>query len=493
MMTVRSHISVLEQLRLPARYERLVERVGPDVAAILVPPSKSTMDELAKLVDAVRTQDEGLLVPLSGKPGAGKTTFASTVTQWAPSSFAPSVIYDGVIAYDALVEKVRSIRSLLPANDRRTIPVVVDHREAAPPTNEEMSVIKRFVRSTDAGSPSVVFWPETDPAIAQSMSDRFVEIAGHQPIKLPLHIDGPDRQTWVEVAKDTLRLSNDIESLDELGVNPSDYDVTEFNTIGDFLRRLSTDFNLLLSDLRKSVTKDLELLVLFASESSTPGVLSQLVNASRYGLLDGTALLSATPDSVVGRWWSSKRGLLTRTIVQLNARALCLPPVASISALRNCGPANDPIFEALGVPRVGSSRAVRDLERSDVGKVLKGEKLSKFEARGTPASESLAAFQLLAETGLGAGRDKRLNAILGNAFGDLLTKNRIDFIQVTNETSLAFAPLIPDTKIEFQDFILCIEYAWRSGDFLQSKRSVVAAYILTKLQNYARELGWTQD
>lgn len=491
-MTTRAHISILEQLRLPARYERLVERVGPDVAAILVPPSKQTTEELSRLVDAVRAQDEGLLVPLAGRSGAGKTTFASSVTQWAPASFAGSVIYDGPIVYEDLVRRVRDVRDLMPPNDHRTIPVVIDHREANPPTNEEMSVIKRFIRSPETGSPSVVFWPETDRQIAENMAARFVEIAGHQPIKLPMHIDGPERSTWIEIAKDTLRLANNIDSLDQLGVNPSDYDIAAFRTIGDFLRRLSEDFNKLLSDLRRSITKDLELIILFASASSSPGVLSQLVNASRYGLLDGNALLSATPDSVIGKWWAARRGLLTRTIVQLNARVLCLPPVAAISALRNCGPANDPLFEALGIPRVGSARAVRDLERSDVGKVLKGEAMSRFEARGTPASESLAAFQLLAEAGLGAGKDKRLNAIMGNAFGDLLTKNNIDFVSVESEKGLSFAPLIPDTKIEFESHILCIEYAWRSGEFLQSKRSTVANYILTKLQNYARELGWVK-
>lgn len=129
-MSTAKHISVLEELRLPARYERLVEKVGADIAAILVPPSPATMTELAKLVDAMRTQDEGLLVPLAGGSGAGKTTFASSVTQWAPASFAPSVIYDGVISYDGLVGRVREARDRLSANDRRTIPIVVDHRES---------------------------------------------------------------------------------------------------------------------------------------------------------------------------------------------------------------------------------------------------------------------------------------------------------------------------------------------------------------------------
>ena len=86
-----------------------------------------------------------------------------------------------------------------------------------------------------------------------------------------------------------------------------------------------------------------------------------------------------------------------------------------------------------------------------------------------------------------------MNAIFGDAFGELLKRNSINYINVKSEEILEFAPLIPDSRVEFDDYYLCIEFVWRSGDFLQTKRSVVAQYVLTKLRNYARELKWTAD
>lgn len=41
--------------------------------------------------------------------------------------------------------------------------------------------------------------------------------------------------------------------------------------------------------------------------------------------------------------------------------------------------------------------------------------------------------------------------------------------------------------------MLCIEYTWRKGEFLDSgNRSTVASYILSKLKDYAIALGWVQ-
>jgi len=241
-----------------------------------------------------------------------------------------------------------------------------------------------------------------------------------------------------------------------------------------------------------------ELIIVFVSESDEPGVLSSLTNSSRYGLLDTNGLLAATPDSVIGKWWANRRGLLTRAIVQLNAHVLFLSPAASISALRNCGPNPDPFLDSLGVNRVGASRAVRDLGRTDLGKLLRGEALSSFEGRGTPAEDAVAAFQLLAERGFNLGADKKLNQIMSDAWGVYLKAQSKDGdvikFDVQFEKLLSFCKLIPDNSIVYDDAVVAIEYTWRKGDFLSSNnRSTVAQYVLTKMQNYARELGWSAD
>jgi len=496
MTTQKARIDLLSSLKLPDRYEPLFGLVGDHIANILVAPTESSQDQLSSVVDYVRSGGQGTLVPLSGESGAGKTTFAASADQWKAKDFTPTLQYGGEINFDKLAEEIERFRKNLPANETRVIPINVDHREAAPPTTEELSAIKRFLRTTPGGSPAIIFWPETDRGTAISIGDRYEAIAGRQPAKI-LEIDGPPKATWVDIAINTLRLTNSVESLETIGVNPRDYNPDQYPSLGEFLRQIKTDFNKNLSDLRKDIQKPVEAVIIIISESDDPGVLSSLTNSSRYGLLDTSGLLAATPDSVIGKWWSARRGLLTRTIVQLNAHALFLAPAAVVSAIRNCGPTPDAFLDTLGIARVGASRAVRDLGRTDVGKLLRGETLSRFEGRGTPAKDAAAAFQLLAGQGFNLGKDKNLNKIMAEAWKAYLThhssENSAPFT-VNSEKTLEFCPIIPDNSIVYDDYIVAIEYTWRKGEFLAPKyKSTVAQYILQKLQNYARELGWSAD
>jgi hypothetical protein len=153
-----------------------------------------------------------------------------------------------------------------------------------------------------------------------------------------------------------------------------------------------------------------------------------------------------------------------------------------------------PLFDEAGYRRYGPARGVRDLGRCDVGKFLKDAPMSRFEARGTPGDDATAAFQLLAETGFNLGKDKKLNQIMSVGISALLDDASIPYSKITSETKLEFCPLIPDNAVYLKDRVQCIEYTWRKGQFLGSgNRSTVAQYILSKLQNYARELGWVQN
>ncbi|MFH0934459.1 MAG: hypothetical protein V1879_04580, partial [Pseudomonadota bacterium] len=290
-----------------------------------------------------------------------------------------------------------------------------------------------------------------------------------------------------------LALSNHINNLEELGVDPSDYAPSEFHTLGSFLRCISHDFNSRVRALQAELEKPVSVFIVFVSESADPGILTQLTSPSRYGLLDAHALVSVTSQSEIGRWWSDRRGLLTRTIVQLGAHALCLAPTAAASCIRNFSDSME-LFDTAGYKRYGAARGVRDLGRSDLGKMICGVELSRFEARGTPGEDAAAAFQLLAEQGFNLGKDKNLNHIMRSALEAAMKESEVPFEKATSEQKLPFCGLIPDNAIYFDDRVQCVEYTWRKGDFLASgNRSTVAQYILSKLQAYARQLGWTTD
>jgi hypothetical protein len=235
---------------------------------------------------------------------------------------------------------------------------------------------------------------------------------------------------WPSIAEETLRLVNDIDSLSDLGVNPRDYNVGKYESIGMYMREISSDFNKKLQNLKRSIQKPIRLAIVFVSRSPNPGVLSQVTNSTHYGLLDAQSLIAATPESKIGEWWKERRSLLTRAIVQLNAHAFALPPSTTISAIRNFGPVDNEVLEEQGITRYGPAHGARDFGRSDLGKFLIGETMEGSEARGKPATDAAQAYDALSESGFTHGKDKELNRYLANAGSKLLDRRDIEFEDV---------------------------------------------------------------
>ncbi len=411
--------------------------VGAELAKVLVAPDHSVISSLETASNSVRSRREGLFLPLLGRSGTGKTTFASSLAHFMPSVFSSTVPYSGPIEFDGLNEAVAAAEKALRANDQRVIPLNLDHRESAPPTPEELANIKRFVRPPSRGARAVVLWPETDPPVAEKIAEDYRQIAGALPIGLPIVAAGPPRDAWRDVAKITLEVANRLESLVDLGVDPTAYEPAEHDTIGGFLRAISNDFSKRLTELVEATRKPLSLVVVFATESADAGVLSQLTGHGRYGLLDGHALLDATPESEVSRWWRRRRGVLVQTILRLNAHAFCLPPTPSVSALRVFGDQSVKHFLSdRGVPNRARANVTRDLARTDLGRFLRGERRSALESRGTPATTSLKAFQALAGRGFTLAQDKSLNASLGEALRLYLNDSNVQCREVQVEQRL---------------------------------------------------------
>ncbi len=137
---------------------------------------------------------------------------------------------------------------------------------------------------------------------------------------------------------------------------------------------------------------------------------------------------------------------------------------------------------------------IPDPQLSIISQFLIGESVDRFENRGTPAGEASPAYQLFAERGFNLGKDKNLNRVMADAGEQLFKRNEIGATRITSEEKLDFCGLIPDNAYYFDNYVTCIEFTWRRGDFLVSgNRSAVAQYILTKMQKYVRQLGWTTD
>jgi len=485
---------LLRELRFPARYETLAKYLGDELASVLVSPQDRTRDLLEEAAQAILARGEGLFLPIHAPSGTGKTTLANNLNFFLPGIFTPTLSFlDDVTAQTLKAATTRYIRDF-PINDEKIIPINIDQREGDGPTGVELAAIKRFLRQQDAGYRALILWPDTSEALSTEMADSYISIAGQAPIDLPLKISGPPQETWIDIAKNTLRLANSLDSLEDLGVDPSTYDPAQSSSVGEYLRKISDDFNKQTLKMIRATRIPLRLAIIFVSESSDAGVLTHLTSSNRFGLLDASALLDASPKSEVGRWWRSRRGLLTTAIVRLDARAFGLSPSASISVLRKFGSQDlQASLREMKVKVVGDDRVSQNLERSDIGKYLLGKSKATFETKGTPTTTSLAAFQLIAELGFTTGKDKALNKAMAQALRAFSAKKDLGFV-AQSETPLDFIPIIPDNYLKYEREAICFEYTWRKGEFLVAKnRAGIAQYCLTKIRNYCRELGWIPD
>jgi len=494
-MSTKDRIHLLKQITLPARFGNLYEAVGPDVTKLLVRPKTETASELETASLAINAKGEGLFLPLYGNTGKGKTTLARSLGIFFSSSFSRTIDYTGEISYGKLNEVVEEERKCQDANSNKIVPINFDHRESNPPSDKELSEIKRFLRSPSLGARSIVLWPETSLDRAKKISKKYVDMAGKPAIDIPLEVEGPPRGTWEEIALNTLELVNNLSEVEELGVNPRNYDPDKYRSIGEYLGDIANDLATTTAKLIRETRKPLTLVINFVTGSHTAGVLSQLTNNDRFGLLDGRALVSATSNSRIGKWWKERMSLLTRTIYTLDAHAFSLPPASSVSILRTYGDEEvKSQLREMDIAGSGPKKVVRDFSRTDVGKYLLGEERSTFEGRGKPPEKSTPAFNLLAETGFTHGRDKDLNHALRRGVEVFCESKEVDFSNIKSEKELDFCSIIPDNSIHRSNEVVCLEYTWRKGSFLEGgNRATAAGYILKKLRSYARELDWTSD
>ncbi|MCI2956313.1 hypothetical protein MN032_01305 [Agromyces atrinae] len=485
---------LLSALSLPSRYESLVRKIGPEVLRLLVPPARATVATLEEAADAVISLGEGLFLPIHAESGTGKTTLAENLTVFLPTKYAPTLSYDGEVTSDGLSAALElHMRDKISANDRRVIPINVDHREGSPPTGGELSQIKRFLRQ-DSGHRALLVWPDTSSELASELANAYRKIAGVLPISIPVQVEGPPNDRWLDLAAQTLALANDVDSLSEL-VDLNEYDTETFSSIGDFLKAIATDFNRRRLDLIRATVRDVRLTIVWVSETAGHGILSSLTSSRRYGMLDPMALIQACGESVVGNWWAAHRGLLVQTIVALDAHVLSVsPPFALATFVRYGPPTVQGALRDLGFANRTPADVTTYLGRSDLGRRLAGEARAVGEGRGNPAEDARVTFETLAENiGFQGGRDKQLN----RAFAEAIRVSGVagEGAAVTTETALPFLPaLIPDVAVTDDDRANCIEFTYRKGDYLtSSNRSTIAQYCLTKLKNYARSMGWVSS
>ena len=481
---------ILESLEIPARYEKLEAKLGSDVSRALVSPDNSIESLRMLAISSLRTR-EGLLIPVCGPTGTGKTTLIENISFFLPDLYEKTNSYQGIITFDELNKTVASS-----SDKRKIIPINIDHREGSLPTDEELAIIKRFLRSQRIVC--IIFWLETSKEKAENIEKRYSEITGKPPIELPLMINGPDRKAWRDILINTIQLCNKIpyDQIEEIGININVIPIESQSTLGEYIKAVANEFSRVVYDQITTTRKQITLIIVFASESLTRGSIPSFTLGGDPGLLNSHALLSCTPDSMVGQKWDKQRGILTQTILRLNARAFWLPPASIISVLTRYGP--DEVKKIIHKYRKETpkpSDVSTYIQRTDIGKYFMNLKGATYEIRGKPAEEAQSILMDIASKyGYSRGKDKVLNKAFLKGFMDMFNDLGVEVKHEKAESGLDFCTsIIPDNQFEIDNHMICIEYVWRTGDILSSnRRSEAAQYILEKLNNYAVNFGWKE-
>ena len=117
----------------------------------------------------VRTRSSGQFLPILGETGVGKTTLASTLRTCLPDLYTQTYPHKASITVADLSEAINAHVRTLAADDRKIVPVLIDDREAAPPSTAELAAIKSFLRHPNPGARCLVIWPEVTTETAGKM------------------------------------------------------------------------------------------------------------------------------------------------------------------------------------------------------------------------------------------------------------------------------------------------------------------------------------
>ncbi|WP_412479842.1 hypothetical protein [Azonexus sp. IMCC34839] len=467
------------EISLPDRYDML-ERKAVNQLTQIISPVDSALDHIDALYSEMRASSRGTLLILRGDSGTGKSTFIHTI-----GLFRNSV---ETITFSKDQDVGDALRSLGPTKMKLRI-VVFEGREALTDVSKELleksiHAINSFVRTT-AGELTVVAWPVNRDDLATSLSSLAIEIGAEALVGLGdpvFRFQGPPKEQFIPIANRTLAILNQGETLHDLGISDerSEQLVSESTTIGIFLAKVRRDLlnnQRQLAILAKKETCRVWIVVLAGNEPE--GDIDALTRGTMYSA-DIDRMLSVTNANIVSdlKAFPEKVGLLS---TYLDARVLHVPVLAALAAVRTY--ASDDLrntMKAAGMSATPEKGAKERLNETNLLASFRDQPISSRKVGGKVGPNSVAAFEKL--TNIASTNDVQLNRAIADCLKDLgvITNYELekDFgAGMTRRTDIVATT--PTSSIR-------LEMMWRR----KTGRAEIANYVLSKLFNYGKAIGY---
>lgn len=447
-----------------------------------VHPVEPTLEAISARFAEMAAARRGGLTILRGDTGAGKSTFLDTV----------HLFRDGVVTerIPGDVEVSEMLAALGGSGEGPRI-MVLDGREALGTESTDsieaaLHAVNEFVRS-DAGAITLVVWPTNTDDLTQILSEIGQRIGGEalfgvgNPVE---HFSGPPKDQYAEIAEKTVQTLNSGASLAALGI--SDDHASELAeqavTVGHYMglvREALLQNEAFVGGLLTVEHYRLWTLVIAGNEPENDVA---AVTRGSHGLADIDRLLSATNANVVTelKQVPEKVGLLA---TNLDARILHMDMLTALAIAREQG--DERLHELMRgrgmstTPTPGRDARSR-LEASELGTLLAANALGLRRRGSKPGGGTKNAFESLAE--IASTDDAAINRSIGAALKEAsLVEHYED--EVALGTELVYTS---DLRLQRNAEPIRLEVMWRT----KTSRAGIANYVLGKLRNYGRAIGY---
>ena len=471
---------IIQSIVVPDRYETLARKAGSSLPH-LIERVPTALSEIESVFGRMKAAGRGAFMLLRGDSGSGKSTFLHTI----------KFFKDGVETISVPPEA--NIRDFL-INDQTPALLrvfVLEEREAAVGFSEVeletwLHAINGFIRSL-SGSNALIVWPcNTDQLKARVL--KLARNIGGKALVGPgdgwMDFKGPERTRFPEIAEKTLSLTNQSATIADLGLTRAQLEVcaAENNLIGEFFSDIHGLIIGIQNQVSKLVDKEQCRLWILVVAGNEPSADVAGLTRGASSAIDTERLMSATGANIVSelKKFPEKIGIVGTV---LDAKILHLPVLTASAICRAFASDNLKArmkLKAFSLKPDDRDDALSRLKQSEVATLLLDGRLGVQQRGPKVGSESLAAFEKLAD--IASTNDRELNSCIGRA---LQAAGLILSFQTERDFGSGLTRRT-DIVCETKKGTVRLEVMWRK----KTGRADVANYTLTKVNNYARAIGF---
>jgi DNA polymerase III delta prime subunit len=468
--------------RIPDRYEAVVRMANGQDLRSLVEEVRDGLSVVDELYDELESSGRGAFLIVEGPPGSGKTTFLSTVYL-----FRQGVI---TVAIEPREPIPKALETLGPVSRARLRIVTIKDRESLSRTpvedlGEALTAINQFLR-TAAGLHTLIAWPCNSRDLCERLVALAREIGGTALLSSrdgAFRFHGPPRSQYLSIARRTIATFNAGATLVDLGITEERAArlAGEADTIGAFLLRLNQEARQNQGALTSRLPEQerYSIFIVVVAGNGAEGDTDALTRGA-YFTADIDRLLASTDANLVKglKAQPEKLGVLA---TMFDAKLIYVAPAAAMAVVRDF--ADDGLrarLEEAGFPSGPDSTGVARLAESRLALALRGEAVGLQQAGRKLGDRSLEQFQLLTE--LAAKDDAALNRAFGRALLGAGLVQRYEDEKPLNVKEKRSGDLLCQTEAG----PVLLEFMWRR----RTTRGAIAQYLLTKLVQYGRNIGF---